>query len=99
MCSLKNQLASVGLAVNTWLQAMLQFLIAHHSQLVTTALSLSLLQEMDKQPTEFDPVPMDSEDDLFVAYTSGTSGKPRRIVHTQAGYLLYAAFTHKVCSL
>jgi len=56
------------------------------------------LQEMEKQPTEFDPVPMDSEDDLFIAYTSGTSSKPRRIVHTQAGYLLYAAFTHKVCS-
>jgi len=51
---------------------------------------------MEKQPTEFDPVPMDSEDDLFIAYTSGTSSKPRLIVHTQAGYLLYAAFTHKV---
>ena len=54
---------------------------------------------MEKQPTEFDPVPMDSEDDLFIAYTSGTSNKPRRIVHTQAGYLLYAAFTHKVCGI
>jgi len=52
---------------------------------------------MEKQPTEFDPVPMDSEDDLFIAYTSGTSSKPRRIGHSQAGYLLYAAFTHKVC--
>ena len=51
---------------------------------------------MEKQPAEFDPVPMDSEDDLFIAYTSGTSSKPRLIVHTQAGYLLYAAFTHKV---
>ena len=59
-------------------------------------LNIILLQEMEKQPTEFDPVPMDSEDDLFIAYTSGTSSKPRLIVHTQAGYLLYAAFTHKV---
>ena len=58
-----------------------------------------LLQEMEKQPTEFDPVPMDSEDDLFIAYTSGTSSKPRRIGHSQAGYLLYAAFTHKVCGI
>ena len=54
-------------------------------------------QEMAKQPTEFDPMPMDSEDDLFITYTSGTTNKPTRIVHTHAGYLLYAAFTHKVC--
>ena len=54
------------------------------------------LQAMKDQPTEFEPVPMGSEDDLFIAYTSGTTINPRRIVHTQAGYLLYAAFTHKV---
>ena len=53
---------------------------------------------MEEQPTEFEPVPMDSEDDLFIAYTSGTTNNPRRIVHSQAGYLLYAAFTHKVFS-
>ena len=51
---------------------------------------------MKGQPTEFEPVPMDSEDDLFIVYTSGTTNKPRRIVHSQAGYLLYAAFTRKV---
>jgi len=51
---------------------------------------------MEGQPTEFEPVPMDSEDDLFIAYTSGTTNKPRRIMHCQAGYLLYTAFTHKV---
>ena len=51
---------------------------------------------MEGQPTEFEPVPMDSEDDLFIAYTSGTTNNPRRIAHSQAGYLLYAAFTHKV---
>ena len=51
---------------------------------------------MEAQSTEFEPVPMDSEDDLFIAYTSGNTNKPRRIVHSQAGYLLYTAFTHKV---
>ena len=39
---------------------------------------------------------MDSEDDLFVVYTSGTTNNPKRIAHSQAGYLLYAAFTRKV---
>jgi len=70
----------------------------HVMILAYVTLMYLLLQEMEKQPTEFDPVPMDSEDDLFNAYTSGTSNEPRRIVHTQVGYLLYAAFTHKVCS-
>ncbi|NXL83573.1 ACS2L synthetase, partial [Alectura lathami] len=41
------------------------------------------------------PESMDSEDMLFMLYTSGSTGKPKGIVHTQAGYLLYAALTHK----
>ena len=51
---------------------------------------------MKGQPTEFEPVPMDSEDDLFIVYTSGTTNNPKQIVHSQAGFLLYAAFTRKV---
>ena len=51
---------------------------------------------MEGKPTNFEPVPMDSEDDFFIVYTSGTTNNPRRIVHSQAGYLHYAAFTRKV---
>ena len=36
---------------------------------------------------------MDSEDPLFLLYTSGSTGKPKGIVHSQAGYLLYAMLT------
>ena len=39
---------------------------------------------------------MESEDPLFIMYTSGTTDEPTGIVHTQAGYLLSAAMTHKV---
>jgi len=39
---------------------------------------------------------MDSEDPLFIIYTSGATGEPKGIVHSQAGYLLYAAVTHEV---
>jgi acetyl-CoA synthetase len=38
---------------------------------------------------------MQSEDPLFILYTSGSTGKPKGIVHTQAGYILYAAMTHQ----
>ena len=42
------------------------------------------------------PESMGSEDTLFLLYTSGSTGKPKGLVHTQAGYLLYAALTHRV---
>ncbi len=49
--------------------------------------------------TAADPVcpaePMDSEQLLFLLYTSGTTGKPKGIMHTSGGYLAHVAFTHK----
>ncbi|XP_066552855.1 acetyl-coenzyme A synthetase 2-like, mitochondrial [Amia ocellicauda] len=58
-------------------------------------LDVQLEEEMAKESPECKPVPLDSEDMLFMLYTSGSTGKPKGIVHTQAGYLLYAALTHQ----
>ncbi len=51
---------------------------------------------LQNQPAECAPAEMDAEDPLFTLYTSGSTGKPKGLLHTQAGYLLFAGFTHKL---
>ncbi|HEX2883969.1 MAG TPA: acetate--CoA ligase [Candidatus Limnocylindria bacterium] len=47
------------------------------------------------QPTTAAPEPMDSEDLLYLLYTSGTTAKPKGIMHTTGGYLAGVAATHR----
>ena len=47
------------------------------------------------QPADCPAEPMDSEDLLYLLYTSGTTAKPKGIMHTTGGYLTQVAWTHK----
>lgn len=59
------------------------------------AKDVHLDQAMRAASPECAPAVQDAEDLLFLLYTSGSTGSPKGVAHSSAGYLLYAAVTHK----
>jgi len=52
-------------------------------------------KEIKKANSYFPAEIMDSEDPLFILYTSGSTGKPKGILHTTAGYMVYAEYSFR----
>jgi acetyl-CoA synthetase len=67
-----------------------------HSEITMLAGRDNWLQPLlNEASAAYEPEIMNAEDPLFILYTSGSTGNPKGMVHTTAGYMVYTAYTFK----
>ena len=67
-----------------------------HSEITMLAGRDNWLQPLlNEVSATYEPEIMNAEDPLFILYTSGSTGNPKGMVHTTAGYMVYTAYTFK----
>ena len=67
-----------------------------HSEITMLAGRDNWLQPLlNEASANYEPEIMNAEDPLFILYTSGSTGNPKGMVHTTAGYMVYTAYTFK----
>jgi acetyl-CoA synthetase len=90
-----KETADVALAECPTVERVLVLRRTGHDVAMTDGRDLWWHDLVPQQPSECAPEVMDAEDLLYLLYTSGTTAKPKGIMHTTGGYLTQVAWTHK----
>jgi acetyl-CoA synthetase len=90
-----KETADVALAECPSVEKVLVLRRTEHDVAMTEGRDVWWHELVPAQPADCPPEPMDSEDLLYLLYTSGTTAKPKGIMHTTGGYLTQVAYTHR----